>query len=101
MAAGLPVVAVHAVGSDDIVEDGVNGFLTEEQEEAWAEKVSETLNEEKYGGMRRAALATAENYRSSRLAIYEEMLYNQCGLKKGDRSYEKEDRRERSAVALR
>ena len=101
MAAGLPVVAVHAVGADDIVEDGVNGFLTEEQEEAWAEKVSETLNEETYGGMRRAALATAENYRSSRLAIYEEMLYNQCGLKKGDRSYEKEDRRERSAVALR
>ena len=27
MAAGTPVVAVHAVGSDDIVKDGVNGFL--------------------------------------------------------------------------
>lgn len=26
MAAGTPVVAVHAVGSDDIVKDGVNGF---------------------------------------------------------------------------
>lgn len=36
MAAGDPVVAVHAVGSDDIVEDGVNGFLTEEDESAWA-----------------------------------------------------------------
>ena len=46
MAAGTPVVAVHAVGSDDIVKDGVNGFLTEEEESRWAEKVIEAAQPE-------------------------------------------------------
>lgn len=101
MAAGIPVTAVHATGADDIIEDGVNGFLTEEKEEVWAEKVTEALEPETNSRMRRAALISAENYRSSRLAIYEEMLYNQCGFRKGERLYEaEEDRRERSAMAL-
>ena len=101
LAAGTPVVAVHAVGADDIIEDGVNGFLTEEREEAWAAKAVEALCEENLGKMRSAALISAENYRASRLAIHEEMLYNQCGLRKGDRAYEtEEDRRKRSAMAL-
>ena len=100
MAAGIPVVAVHATGADDIIEDGVNGFLTEEREEVWAAKVIEALKREKRR-MKRAALISGENYRSSSLAIYEEMLYNQCGFRKGERLYEaEEDRRERSAMAL-
>ena len=78
MAAGKPVVAVHAVGSDDIIKDGVNGYLTEEDETAWAEHVKMALEKEKGRKMMRQALRTAENYRSSRLALYEEMLYNQC-----------------------
>ena len=101
LAAGTPVVAVHATGTDDIIEDGVNGFLTEEREEEWAAKVIEALNEETNSRMKNAALISTENYRSSRLAIYEEMLYNQCGFRKGDRLYEtEEDHRERSAMAL-
>ncbi len=101
MAAGTPVVAVHAVGADDIIEEGVNGFLTEEREEEWAAKVVEALKEENRDRMKDAALLCAEKYRSSRLAIYEEMLYNQCGFRKGDRLYEmEEDRRESSAVAF-
>ena len=101
MAAGIPVMAVHATGSDDIIEDGVNGFLTEEREEAWAAKVIEALEDETNSRMKKAARISAENYRSSRLAIYEEMLYNQCGFRKGEGLYEaEEDRRERSAVAL-
>ncbi len=77
MAAGTPVTAVHAVGADDIIENGVNGFLTEESEEAWADQVIKALSGQQ-GQMREAALRTAGNYRASRLAIYEEMLYNQC-----------------------
>ena len=101
MAAGIPVTAVHATGADDIIEDGVNGFLTEEKEEVWAAKVTEALEPETNSRMKRAALISAENYRSSRLAIYEEMLYNQCGFRKGEKLYEaEEDRRERSAMAL-
>lgn len=101
LAAGTPVTALHAVGTDDIIEDGVNGFLTEEKEAVWAAKAAEALDEEVNRRMRRAALISAENYRASRLAIREEMLYNQCGVGKGDRIYEtEEDYRERSAVAL-
>ncbi|HJB46456.1 MAG TPA: glycosyltransferase [Candidatus Mediterraneibacter surreyensis] len=101
MAAGTPVVAVHAIGADDIIEDGVNGFLTEEREEEWAAKAAEALKDNTNSRMKSAALISAENYRSSRLAIYEEMLYNQCGFRKGERLYEdEEDHRERSAIAL-
>lgn len=101
LAAGIPVTAVQATGADDIIEDGVNGFLTEEREEIWAAKVIEALREETNSRMRSAALIAAENYRASRLAIYEEMLYNQWGFREGERLYEaEEDRRERSAVAL-
>ena len=102
LAAGTPVVAVHAVGSDDIIRNGENGFLTAEREDEWAEKVIETLQEENLERMKSAAFISAGNYRSSRLAIYEEMLYNQCGFRKGDRLYETEEgRREHSAMALR
>lgn len=77
-AAGTPVVAVRAVGTDDIIENGVNGFLTGEKEAEWADRAVEILCGGKAEQMKEAAKASAENYRSFRLAIYEEMLYNQC-----------------------
>ena len=77
-AAGTPVVAVRAVGTDDIIENGVNGFLTDERESEWADRAAEILCGDKMEEMKNAARASAENYRSCRLAIYEEMLYNQC-----------------------
>ena len=43
MAAGLPVVAVRAFGSRDMVDDGVNGILTEADEEAFASAVVSIL----------------------------------------------------------
>ena len=78
------------------------------------------LEKEKGRKMMRQALRTAENYRSSRLALYEEMLYNQCicgkknelrlmdqqyglnGERKGGSLYEDEETgRESSAVVIR
>ena len=101
-AAGAPVVAVRAVGTDDIVDNGVNGFLTEEVEEEWADRAAEILLGSKRKQMGEAARASAENYRSSRLAIYEEMLYNQCICeKRAEVCYEsEEDRAEHSAMAV-
>ena len=110
MAAGSPVVAVHAVGSDDIIKDGYNGYLTDEDEKEWAKRVEKALEPERNRRMRAAALVTAENYRASSLAIYEEMLYNQCVRRKGEAVYEgteygtfgqEEDRTESSAVVIR
>lgn len=101
-AAGCPVIAVHAVGADDVVKEGVNGFLTEEDEKCWAGKAVQALQPEIRERMSRAARADAENYRASRLAIYAEMLYNQCVLRKGDKEYEySEDRSRSSAAAVR
>jgi len=118
-AAGKPVVGVRAVGTDDIIEDGVNGFLTEEDEEMWACRAAELLeSEDQLNKMGRAALASAENYRASTLAIYEEMLYNQCICRKREERrmqehvlntdrkeealYEEEENRgEHSAVVIR
>ena len=101
-AAGTPVVAVRAVGTDDIIENGVNGFLTEEREEEWAARVAEILLGSRWEQMREAARSAAENYRSSRLAIYEEMLYNQCICeKRAEVCYESEEERsEHSAMAV-
>ena len=102
MAAGAPVVAVRAVGTDDIIENGVNGFLTEESEEEWAGFAAEILACGNLEEMREAARLSAENYRASKLAIYEELLYNQCICeKRAEVSYEsEEDQAEHSAVAV-
>ena len=102
LAAGCPVVAVHATGADDVVRNGVNGFLTAEDESVWAEKAAEALRPENLGRMREAARSDADNYRASRLAIYAEMLYNQCVLRKGENGYERsEDRGGHVAAAVR
>ena len=102
LAAGCPVVAVHATGADDVVRNGVNGFLTAEDEAVWAEKAVEALRPENLGRMREAARSDADNYRASRLAIYAEMLYNQCVLRKGENGYERsEDRGGHVAAAVR
>lgn len=101
-AAGTPVTAVRAVGTEDIIENGVNGFLTDEVETEWADRVAEILCGDKMEEMKKAARTSAENYRSSRLAIYEEMLYNQCICeKRAEVCYEsEEDRAEHSAMAV-
>lgn len=77
-ASGTPVVAVRAVGTEDIIENGVNGFLTDESEKEWADRAAECLRGANLAVMKQAARAAAENYRASKLAIYEETLYNQC-----------------------
>ncbi|MCX6765511.1 MAG: glycosyltransferase [Candidatus Moranbacteria bacterium] len=43
MYAGLPIVAVNATGSKDLVEDSVNGFLVPEDENKFAEAVSKLV----------------------------------------------------------
>lgn len=90
-AAGTPVVAVHGVGSDDIVQDGINGYLTEENEKKWAQCAADALLGGSLEKMGQAALKRAENYRSASLAIYEEMLYNLCVSGKGDLVYEENE----------
>lgn len=78
MAAGNPVVAVKAVGVDDIVKDGFNGYRTNEDAEEWAAKAVRSLNPKLHERLKEQALLTAERYRSLSLAMYEESIYAQC-----------------------
>lgn len=47
MAVGNPIVAVKASGVEDIVEDGVTGYLTSEEEEMWSNRLLELLENPK------------------------------------------------------
>lgn len=82
MASGCPVVAVQASGVEDIVRDGSNGFVTEEDTDAWTEKILEIVDSRVLSEMKRQARITAEGFRASRLALYEEVLYRQCMMAK-------------------
>ncbi|PIR98615.1 MAG: hypothetical protein COT88_00575 [Candidatus Colwellbacteria bacterium CG10_big_fil_rev_8_21_14_0_10_41_28] len=63
MAFGLPVVAVKATGVVDIVEDGVNGYITPETPKALEEKVLGTIyDDQKMKKLSGGALKTAEKY---------------------------------------
>lgn len=46
MYSGLPIVAVRATGSQDLVQDGVNGFLTEDREDDFVSKVEKLITDE-------------------------------------------------------
>ena len=81
MAAAKPVVAVRASGVEDIVEDGVNGYLTEENKVQWAECVEMLMEEkERYEKMCAAAYGTAETYREETIAKKAASLYEQVIL---------------------
>lgn len=68
MAAGTPVLAVEATGTRDIVINGKNGYMTEEKEEVFAEKLMDILKKKEIEFLRTGARETAENYSSSLIA---------------------------------
>ncbi len=80
MAAGLPVVAVEATGTNDIVIHGYNGYITESEPHALAEYSHRILNNPTlYASMRVHALRTAQQLSidttaSQLLAVYEQAL---------------------------
>lgn len=80
MAVGNPVVAVEASGVRDVVKDGVNGYLTEEDTYWWAERTRMVLEEvAKREQLSRAARETAESYSEEEVARQAEQYYrNVC-----------------------
>lgn len=69
MAAGTPVVAVKAVGVMDIVQNGMNGYMTEEDEEAWAGAVEKIVRHQAYFcEMKQNSVKTASAYQSLKIA---------------------------------
>jgi glycosyltransferase involved in cell wall biosynthesis len=69
MAAGLPVVAVDASGTRDILEDGKQGFLTQNDEQDLANGLMKVLEDSSLvGKFKSAALRTSRAYDNHRLA---------------------------------
>ena len=63
LAAGLPVVAVDASGTNETVEDGVDGLLTANDHQALAEAIDRVLSDETlYHELQLAAKAKAESW---------------------------------------
>lgn len=78
MAAGCPVVALQASGVEDIVRNGINGYMTAEDTEEWSSRVLQILADDTREKMCTAAQETASGFRASRLALYAKVLYTQC-----------------------
>jgi len=79
-AAGLPVVAVGAYGVSEMVQDGVDGFLTDQDPYGFAGKVNELLNSTSlYRQMSKKARENAQRFSSANCAAklvdcYRELL---------------------------
>lgn len=79
MASGLPVIAVNAPGSRDIIENGMNGFLVETRDEMKKNIERLASNKKEYAQLQQHALKTAQNYHAAiaieqLLKVYERLL---------------------------
>lgn len=68
LAAGTPVLAVDATGTRDIVENGVNGFMTEESSFAFAKRLEQMLTDGSLKRLEEGAVRTAAAYREEEIA---------------------------------
>jgi N-acetyl-alpha-D-glucosaminyl L-malate synthase BshA len=79
MACGAPVVASRAGGLPEVIDDGVNGILEPVGSvEAMGRRAVEVLRDpEKYGPMRAAAVAKAEQFSASTIVPMYEAFYGE------------------------
>lgn len=83
MAGGTPVCAVDATGVSDIVQDGVNGFLSPESVEIYTSKLISFLKgEADKRQLAQNAFATALQYREEAVAAKAIHLYNRIIVEK-------------------
>ncbi|MDF2802835.1 MAG: glycosyltransferase family 4 protein [Anaerocolumna sp.] len=91
MAAGLPVIAVNATGVRDVLINGVNGYMTEENIYEWADRLGAVCNNHDiYVTMKVEAKAQALKYNEADIAKTALRYYQHAvTLKEMERSYEK------------
>src|SRR5215216_682527 len=88
MAAGLPVVAVEASGTKDILEDGKQGFLTQNDPQGLANGLVKVLEDSSLvGKFKSAALRTSRAYDNHRLARKMLKVYEQAIQDKKEEKY--------------
>jgi 1,2-diacylglycerol 3-alpha-glucosyltransferase len=82
-AAGLPSVAVKALGAAEMVTDGVDGFLTPLDMDVFISRVLQLLDDDQLrNAMAQRAMAEAEHISSTAMAKKLLGAYEQAGLKK-------------------
>lgn len=82
MAASLPVLGVKATGVSDVVKNGENGFLTENDVEDWATKLILLLKKEnRLADMRCGAKKTALQYTQKKIAAKAAECYQEIIIK--------------------
>ena len=80
MASKLPVVAVKASGVMDVVENGINGYMTTESKEEWADSIwNIIMNYNLMLKLKDGAFRTSKEYSDSKIAklalhYYEEVI---------------------------
>src|SRR5215216_458769 len=88
MASGLPVVAVDASGTRDILEDGKQGFLTQNDPQGLANGLVKVLEDSSLvGKFKSAALRTSRAYDNHRLARKMLKVYEQAIQDKKEEKY--------------
>jgi glycosyltransferase involved in cell wall biosynthesis len=88
MAAGLPVVAVDASGPRDILEDGKQGFLTQNDEQDLAKGLMKVLEDSSLvSKFKSAALRTSHTFDNQRLARKMLKVYEQAIQDKKNEQY--------------
>ena len=84
MAGYNPVVAVKSSGIDDVIDNGYNGFKTEEDVEEWSDRIEQLLKDkEHFSELKENARSMAEKYSIENMAEdAEEIYYKILQLKK-------------------
>jgi len=79
MAGGTPAVAVGALGVLDVVQDGVNGVLVEEDEDQFvAQALALVKDEERYALLRQGALQRAEELSTHNSTLRLLEVFQEC-----------------------
>lgn len=85
MAAGTPVLALEATGTEDIIVNGKNGYMTQvsgdaqeekrQDETAFAGKLMDILEKKELAFLRQGAYQTAQGYQGTQIARQAEKYY--------------------------
>lgn len=89
MAAGTPVLAVKATGTEDVVIDGQNGYMTNASETEFAEKLMDILEKKELTVLTEGAGKTAESYRSGLIAARAGDIYREAIKRRARKEEEK------------
>lgn len=68
MAAGTPVIALRATGTEDVVMNGINGYMTDVSERDFVCKLMDILEKKEIEILRQGAYQTAQSYNCERIA---------------------------------